>query len=143
MGQAITSSQYVDKADSKDARKKQKTNIMLDQARKKSEDRADYSLVIKLPETKDYKNGVPIYKGKVPVKLDVSKEDLKRMSRDRFEPILFVDGQYVSEIESGFFPVTWQLDTSTLTTGEHYISINIRGYDGQYGSVSQSIYIEN
>lgn len=144
VGEKVTAAKYVDKADSTDARKKKsKSNVMLDQANKKAKDRADYTLVIELPDTKIYKKNIPVYKGKVPVKLTVSKEDLIRMSRDRFEPILFVDGQYVSEIETGFFPITWQLDTSALTTGEHFITINVRGYDGQYGSTSKSIYIEN
>jgi len=144
VGKNISRSQYVEKPASSEARKaKTNSKVILDQARKKADDRADYQLLIQLPETKNFKNDAPVYKGKIPVKLNISKDDLQRMSRDRFEPILFVDGEYVSEIESGFFPVTWHLDTTQFESGEHYITINVRGYDGQYGTVSQNIYIQN
>lgn len=144
VGEPVSSAQYVDASELTDIRKKGKSDkVMFDNARKNVGDRSDYNIAIQLPESKLKKHGFPVYKGKVAVKLAVPKDDLQRMSRDRFEPILFVDGQYVSEIETGFFPITWHLDTTVLKPGEHYITVNVRGYDGQYGSVSQRIYVEN
>ena len=119
-----------------------KVKTLFDQASKIAQNRMDYGLIIDLPKTDKRKDGIPIYNENIPVKISVPKNDLQRMSRDRYEPILFLDGEYVSEIESGFLPLTWQLDVSGLTVGKHFITVNVRGYDGQYGATSKSIYIE-
>jgi len=123
-------------------RQRNKENNRLDNKSRVAQDRADYPLAIRLPLSEKQKNGVPVYSGKVAVKINVPRSELERLSRDRFEPILFVDGQFASELETGFFPVTWQLDTEKLEAGEHTITVNIRGYNGQYGTATQIIYVE-
>lgn len=71
------------------------------------------------------------------VRLDLPDTDLLRAWGDRFEVVFFVDGLFVYETETGYLPFTWQWDVSTLSPGDHYITANLRGYDGQFGIVSQ------
>jgi hypothetical protein len=86
---------------------------------------------------------IPIITGIVSVKLDIDTSNAERMSSDRFEPILFIDNTYYSEVESGYLAMTWNLDTAQMTDGEHMITINIRGYNGQYATASKRIRVEN
>ncbi len=111
---------------------------MFDYMSKTPDKRGDYSLTIKLPLEEDGE-----YSGLIPVRIDLNARDKNRMLQDRFEPILFVDGQFASELETGFFPLTWRLDTRQFSNGNHYITVNLRGYDGQFGVASRSITIRN
>ncbi len=142
IGGNIQPSQYVD-IKNPQLRTRNKSNNLRDDKVRVAQERVDYPVAIKLPESSRNKNDVPVYSGKIAVKIEILKTELARLHKNRFEPILFVDGQYVSELETGFFPVTWQLDTSKYKTGEHYITINIRGYNGQYGTSTQTIFIDN
>ncbi len=142
IGKKIRPSQYIEVTDPEFRERKQSKKTIESKFRL-AQERRDYPVAIKLPETEKYNKNLPIYSGKVSVKIDISKAELARLHENRFEPILFVDGQYVSELETGFFPVTWQLDTSKYKTGEHYITINVRGYNGQYGTSTQIIFVDN
>lgn len=114
------------------------TNKPFDYFSRNADERKDFSVKLKFPEkTKSTKGGVLILEGVVPITVNVAQNDVLRMQQNRFEPILFIDGVYQSEVEAGFFPLTWRLDTSKLKHGEHYVTVNIRGYSGQYGTVSR------
>jgi hypothetical protein len=143
VGKSLKASKYIKIANPVMRDRKRVSKKMFNNAGKLALDRIDYDVTIDLPTSKTTKKGVPVYKGVIPVKISVPKDDLDRLYRDRFEPILYVDGQYVSELETGFFPVTWHLDTSTFKTGNHFITVNLRGYDGQYGATSLNFYVEN
>ena len=143
VGKSTKASEYIKIANPVMRDRQRVSKKMFNQAGKLALDRIDYEVAIDLPTAKKTKDGVPIYKGVIPVKISVPKGDLDRLYRDRFEPILYVDGQYISELETGFFPVTWHLDTSEFKTGNHFITVNLRGYDGQYGATSLNFYVEN
>lgn len=144
IGNNIKKSEYVDASSNKVVRDNHQAKVsMFNHASKIAGDRRDYNLSIVLPDGSIQKNGLAVYSGIIPIRIVAPKEDVHRMLRDRFEPILFVDGEFVSELETGFFPITWKLDTKLLSTGKHYITVNLRGYDGQYGTVSKNIYIDN
>lgn len=102
-------------------------------------------LTIKLVLAKDYKtktDGVPIVSGTVPVRLDVSDKDRARLLERGFEPIFFLDGFFMHENEMGFLPVTWRWDTTGITEGEHFITGNIRSYEGNYGAATLKVFVE-
>lgn len=106
--------------------------------------RGDFNIDVDLPkDIKQNKNKLPVLTGNVPIRISIPKKDLIRMQTDRFEPMLFVDGIYVSELESGFFPLTWRLNAKDYKEGEHFITINVRGYEGQIGSTSRKVIIKH
>ena len=144
VGKNIQNFNYIDLPNVKETRSRalSKSN-MFDSTRKLAQDRRDYQLLIELPDTDSSKKGIPIYSGTINVKINAPKKDIERLLRDRFEPILFIDGELEAELESGFFPITWKLDTTKFKQGNHFITVNVRGYDGQYGTVTKNIYIED
>jgi len=128
----------------KRTRKKQQKKRMKMHSQQYIENRGDFTLQIKLPESlKKTKLGMPIVNKKVPVRFNVPPDVQQRMLNDRFEPILFVDGNYKTENEVGFFPMTWNWDPKNLAEGEHVLTINLRGYDGHLGSASVKIFVKN
>jgi len=92
---------------------------------------------------KKSKTGAAIVNGIVPVRFSLKNKGDQRIINDRYEPILFIDGKYFVENEVGFFPMTWNLDTTILTPGEHYLTINLRGYNGHLGTASAKIFVKH
>jgi hypothetical protein len=70
---------------------------------------------------------------RVPMEILVAPEIAQRLSRERFEIVYFIDGLFVGENEIGFLPATWAVDRSKLSPGEHYLTVNLRGYEGSFG----------
>jgi FlgD Ig-like domain len=79
------------------------------------------------------KQGVPLVSGKVPVRLNVDHVRLHNLASQRYEPVFYVDGQFVFENEIGFFPMTYVWDSSKVNQGVHYITANLRGYRSNFG----------
>jgi flagellar hook assembly protein FlgD len=72
-------------------------------------------------------------KTSVPVQLNLPPADLARATSERFEAVFFVDGQLAFENEIAFLPMTWEWSPEGANDGIHYITGNLRGYDGHYG----------
>jgi len=105
--------------------------------------RGDYELKLSFPETQGLtKEGVPILKGKVPVLLDVPDTKRKIALSRRAESVLYIDGQFSIENEVGFIPMTWIVDVDKMHKGEHYLSVNLRGYEGNFGVATVKIYVQ-
>jgi hypothetical protein len=86
--------------------------------------------------------GRHVVSGMVPIRLDVPGDVRARVLERRFEPVFFVDGIFVFEIEMGMLPMTWQWDSTVVNPGEHYITTNIRGYEGNYGAATLRVWVE-
>lgn len=91
----------------------------------------------------DDKAGDTTVSGRVPLRLDVDAKDRQRILATRFEPVFFVDGTFVFENEVGFLPTTWIWDTTTVNNGWHYINVNVRGYEGNFGMATLKLKVEN
>jgi hypothetical protein len=105
------------------------------------EERGDF--VVDLSGGKAAKGGTPtVIKGLTPVSVGVGERDLLRLSTQRFELVYFIDGQFIGENEIGFLPATWNVDAGRLTPGEHYLTVNVRGYDGTFGMGSRKIRVD-
>ena len=114
--------------------KQQSKKRMYAHAQQTLETRGDFSIELKLPEGLKYdKSGVPLLSGTVPVRLDIEQKDRTRALSRRFEPVFFLDGVYVFENETGFLPMTWNWDTANASPGVHYLTANLRGYEGNFG----------
>ncbi|MGR5339477.1 hypothetical protein ACPV50_06110 [Vibrio astriarenae] len=55
-----------------------------------------------------------------------------------YEIVVFVDGEFVYEEEQGFLPFNGQVDTTNLSMGEHFLTLQIVSMSGP-GVVSKSI----
>jgi len=124
-------------------RKKAVKPSMKDHSQQYIENRGDFKVNVVLPDNlKQTTDGVAIVSDIVPIRFSLDAKDNQRILNDRYEPILFIDGKYFVENEVGFFPMTWNLDTSLLSEGEHYLTINLRGYNGHLGSASAKIFVQ-
>ncbi len=84
--------------------------------------------------------GLPIVSGgPVPVRLEIDERDRERTLATRFEPVFFVDGQFMFENEVGFAPMTWTWDATNVNDGEHVLTVNVRGYEGNFGIASVKV----
>jgi hypothetical protein len=127
----------------KRVRKKTQKKRMKKHSQQYIENRGDFTLKVTLPESlAKNEKGIPIVSKRVPVRFNVPAEVQQRMLNDRFEPILFVDGEYKTENEVGFFPMTWNWDPKDLKEGIHILTVNFRGYDGHLGSASVMVFVK-
>jgi hypothetical protein len=94
----------------------------------------DFPLQISLvsPDARTHTD-LPIVGSPVIVRLNVADEHRPPLLRERFEVMLFVDGVFMFENETGFLPVTWTWDPAGANPGPHYVTANLLGYEGQYG----------
>jgi FlgD Ig-like domain len=83
-----------------------------------------------------------VVSGQVPIRLDVPPELRARVLQRRFEPAFFTDGIFAFETEMGALPITWQWDSTVVNPGEHYITTNIRGYEGNYGTATLKVWVK-
>lgn len=116
---------------------------MFFQADQPLESRGDVPVTLTLTGTAepDDTGAVPVH-GVVPVRLDVPPEVKGLVLARRFEPAFFVDGTFVHETEVGFLPLTWQWDTTALNPGEHYLTVNLRGYEGNFGAATVKVVVQ-
>lgn len=105
------------------------------------EARSDIAVRLVLPPglAKHPDGGSIVSEGRVPVRLEIDPKDLERALSRRFEPVFFVDGQFAFENEVGFVPMTWIWDASTVNDGEHFLTVNVRGYEGNFGIASVKV----
>ncbi|MCB1853002.1 MAG: hypothetical protein KDI83_19890 [Gammaproteobacteria bacterium] len=86
-------------------------------------------------------DGLAQVQGKVPFSLDVAAEDKPRILQRRFEVAFFVDGILVYENELGFLPMTWYWNTKDINPGNHYVTANLIGYEGNFGSKTMELIV--
>ena len=104
------------------------------------EDRSDYRITLTLPpDLPTTADGLPIVSGIVPLRLDVSDQDRARVVARRFEPVFFVDGTFAFENEVGFLPMTWRWDSAGANPGIHFLTVNLRGYEGNFGMATLKV----
>jgi len=107
------------------------------------ETRGDFAIELKLPDrTPRNKDGITVVSGVVPVRLDIDDKDRVRALARRFEPVFYLDGIFVFENETGFLPMTWNWDASSVNPGLHYLTANLRGYEGNFGIATLKVYVK-
>jgi flagellar hook assembly protein FlgD len=101
------------------------------------EQRSDVRVRLSLPgNTSHDSDGALVARGQVPIQLDVDDADRARLLAQRFEIGFFVDGKYIFENEVGFLPVTFSWDAGAVNEGVHYVTGNVWGYAGQFGTTT-------
>lgn len=116
---------------------------MYSHAQQPLEARGDFKVQLSLPNgLQRTAAGLPVISTSVPVRLEVDAKDRDRALARRFEPVFFIDGQFAFENEVGFVPMTWNFDPAALNEGEHFITVNLRGYEGNFGMATVKIFVQ-
>jgi FlgD Ig-like domain len=89
------------------------------------------------------KEGRWIVSGKLPLKADVADAQRQRVIERRFEASFYIDGVFSHENELGYVPLTWTWDSSQVNNGEHFVTLNIRGYEGNFGTATVKVMVDN
>jgi len=84
-----------------------------------------------------------IVSGKVGLTIEVEPESVQSFNELRYEIVVFVDNQRFDEEEQAYTPYTYVLDTTKLTDGEHWVTINQASLTGQVGTYSFLINVNN
>jgi hypothetical protein len=116
---------------------------MYDHAQQPLDSRGDYTIRLKLPPGLATRAGIPVVEGPVPLTIESDDRDRARVISRRFEPVYYVDGQFLFENEVGFLPMTWVWDPATSSEGVHYLTVNLRGYEGNFGMATRRIYVRH
>ncbi|HPB31152.1 MAG TPA: hypothetical protein PLB62_06830, partial [Candidatus Sumerlaeota bacterium] len=86
---------------------------------------------------------IPVLSGEAGLVVSLDAGTRTMMLEQRYEIILFVDGEMMGEVEQGYSPYTWVLDTTEFPDGEHLITVNVAGLNDQIGTQSMKIVISN
>jgi hypothetical protein len=116
---------------------------MYDHSQQPLESRGDYMIQLQLPSGLRTRGGLPVVEGPTPLTIESESQDRVRVISRRFEPVYFVDGQFLFENETGFLPMTWVWDPGTTSEGIHYLTVNLRGYEGNFGMATRKVYVRH
>jgi hypothetical protein len=107
---------------------------MFDFARQPIEQRRDFAVeLVPVGDVRRARDGSPLVEGSLVVQLRAAEGDLASILAERCEAVFFVDGHYVFEREIGFLPMTWTWTPTATSPGTHYLTANVRGYEGHFG----------
>jgi len=81
--------------------------------------------------------------GTISLTIAIDDEYIDIFNQGRFEIVVFIDGVRFDEEENGFTPYAYHLDTTRFANGPHLLTINEVGIDGQAGSYSLTLDVEN
>ncbi len=124
-------------------RKKNPKKRMHTFSQQSMDERGDYPIILSVSKTQGRTaSGIPVVVGRVPVVLDLPEAMIGKIYAQRFESVFYLDGQFIEEAEVGMVPMTWYWDTTGVTKGLHYITANIRGYEGNFGTNTIQVFVE-
>jgi hypothetical protein len=87
--------------------------------------------------------GLPVVKGKVPVKISLDKGIKRYVTEQRYEIIFFVDFAFSTEIEEGYSPSSLLWDSTKVPNGVHILTANVATFTGQVASASLTVFVKN
>ena len=115
---------------------------MYDNAQQPLDTRGDLPAILGLDgKFKQDSAGRWIVSGQVPLTANVRDADRQRVLQRRFEAVFYVDGVFAHENEVGYLPLTWTWDTTQFNPGEHFVTLNIRGYEGNFGTATVKVLV--
>ncbi|MFH1146221.1 MAG: hypothetical protein V1736_00755 [Pseudomonadota bacterium] len=97
---------------------------------------------LELPDS-DNPKGLPMVKGKVPLRICLDDKVKKYAAEQRYEIVLFVDYVFVTEREEGYSPFTLVWDSGEVGNGEHVLTINVATLNGRIWSASAKVFVQN
>ena len=76
------------------------------------------------------------------LKVDMDEEDQWALQQSMYEVAFFLDGQFLSEEEQGYVPLTWRWHPGKLKQGTHLVTVNVSGFNGQVGVKSLEVEVQ-
>lgn len=105
-------------------------------------ERRDFKIQLRLPANlPTTSDQIPIVSETVALSLDIDPHDRTRALDQRFETVFYVDGLFAFESETGFLPMTWQWNSQGINEGTHFLTANLRGYEGHFGMATIKVYV--
>lgn len=86
--------------------------------------------------------GYPILRDVVPVRVTINPEDHQWLLASRFELIGYIDFAFMVEDEEGNNPYNFMFNTKGLNEGEHILTVNVAGFDGEIGTSSVRVVVK-
>jgi hypothetical protein len=71
--------------------------------------------------------------GPLTMRVNVPEQDRWLLQSSQYEVAFFIDGEFVSEEERGYVPLSWKWDPANLAPGRHMLTVNVSGFAGQVG----------
>lgn len=116
---------------------------MFDNSQQPLDTRGDLPAVLSLGGGfKQDSEGRWVVSGNVPLTANVRDEDRPRVLQRRFEAVFYVDGVFAHENELGYLPLSWVWNTAQFNPGEHFVTLNIRGYEGNFGTATIKVFVQ-
>jgi hypothetical protein len=115
---------------------------MYEHSQQPLDERGDYTIELRLPKNLPRRDGLPVVDRPIPLTVVAHARDQARVLARRSEPVFFVDGQFAFENEMGFVPVTWVWDPANAAEGVHFLSVNLRGYEGNFGMATRKVLVK-
>ncbi|MFH1220206.1 MAG: FlgD immunoglobulin-like domain containing protein [Candidatus Eisenbacteria bacterium] len=98
---------------------------------------------VSLPSITEFTpTGLPIIRGKTPLRVLIEEADLAFLTGQRYEIALYVDFELYAEEEVGYSPFNWMWDTQGLPEGEHVLTVNVVSLNDQVGARSLKFVIQ-
>jgi len=76
------------------------------------------------------------------IRLDCHPNDRERLLNDRFEVMLFVDTIFLTEEEQGILPFRYTMSTRGLSSGRHFITVNVVDREGRLGTATRAFAVK-
>lgn len=120
------------------------TKQMFNHAQQPLDTRGDLEALLTLAgSARQDTDGRWVVSGKIPLRADIEDAQRQLAIERRFEAVFYVDGVFSHENELGYLPLTWTWDSSQVNNGEHFLTLNIRGYEGNFGTASVKVLVDN
>jgi hypothetical protein len=75
----------------------------------------------------------------VRVSVDLHEDDRWLLQESLYEVAFFVNGDFVSEEENGYVPISWIWNTSRLPRDRNLLTVNLTGFTGRVGTKTLAV----
>lgn len=81
----------------------------------------------------DNVDGSFVADGPFTVTADLDGIDQWAMDQSQYEVAFFINGEFVSEEEQGYVPLSWRWNPASLAPGTHLLTVNVSSFNGAVG----------
>lgn len=94
-------------------------------------------VIVTFPESSQ-EDGVVVINPKqiTTIRITLDEKDRAWLTETKYEMGIFIDRIFLMEDEKGINPFTYEFNPRGLREGEHMITVNVIGYDGEIGTTS-------
>ena len=99
---------------------------------------------VRFPDsTQNNDQGWPIVSGITSFRIGLDPKDKLYLSNTKYEVGIYIDFVFLMEDEEGTDPFTYKINTANINNGPHLITANVVGYDGDIGTRSVMVVVQN